>query len=636
MIAREYFRASRKLLALFLLVTGIPFAGLAWLGWRLLEQDRALENQRLRERLENAASLLSHELNSALVEWEQLLSTVTPGVPVALPPGGVLLVFDSSGVLHHQGARLPYCPLVPSPPEAPASVFRAAESHEFREQDPASAATLYQSLARTRDRRLRAAALMRLARCLRKRQRIKDALAVYKELEALGETPVAGSPAELLARHERIALLRITGDEEAGQRESELLALALWEGRFRIDRTTFQFYSESLQPTQVQPNSALMLAEAVEGLWPLWQRQAEGRSAWSGAGLAVAAVWRQTSAGTVALVTDVNAPMASALPAIQDLRIRLALEDPAGRLAWGIPAKAGLQVARTSQATGLPWTLLVASADPAAEQAVSSSRRSLLVSGFALMLLVITAASYFVFRAVNRELSVARLQSDFVAAVSHEFRTPLTAMSHLTEMLEEGGTPGDRLPLYYRALGKETRRLRGMVESLLDFGRMEAGRHIYHIEDADAADLVRRVVDEFRGEVSAHAHRVQLDMPLGERRIRADGEAITRALRNLLDNAVKYSPESSTVRVVVESQPGRLAISVEDQGAGIPKHEQRRVFRKFVRGTSSRTLNVEGSGIGLSMVDHIVRAHGGRVALDSEPGRGSRFTILLPMKPERK
>jgi signal transduction histidine kinase len=630
MIARKYFRAPGTLLALFLLVAGVPFAGLAWLGWRLLEQDRALENQRLRERLENAASLLSHELNRALAEWEQLLPAG------ALPPGGVRLVFDSSGVLHHQGARLPYYPLVASPPEAPAGVFRAAESHEFREQDLAKAAALYQSLARTSDRRLRAAALMRLARCLRKQQRLKEVLAVYRELEALGETPVAGSPAELLARRERIALLKMTGDEEAGRRESGLLAAALWEGRFRIDRATFQFYRESLPPAQARTDDALTLAEAVDALWPLWQRQAEGRSAWSDAGHSVTAVWRRTPAGTVALVAGVDALMASALPAIKNLQVRLALEDPAGRLAWGIPAKTGLQVAKTFQATGLPWTLLVASADPAAEQAVSASRRNLLVSGFALMLLVITAASYFVFRAVNRELSVARLQSDFVAAVSHEFRTPLTAMSHLTEMLEEGGTPGDRLPLYYRALGKETRRLRGMVESLLDFARMEAGRHIYHIEDADAAELVRGVVDEFREEVSANTHRVELELPPGECRIRADREAITRALRNLLDNAVKYSPESSTVRVVVESQPGHLAISVEDQGEGIPKHEQRQVFRKFVRGTSARALNVKGSGIGLSMVDHIVKAHGGRVALESEPGRGSRFTILLPVKPERK
>ena len=223
-------------------------------------------------------------------------------------------------------------------------------------------------------------------------------------------------------------------------------------------------------------------------------------------------------------------------PAALEVRVRFALAHPAD-----------------------PGSLRVASADPAAEQAVALSRRNLLVSGFGLIVLVITAASYFVFRAMNRELGVARLQSDFVAAVSHEFRTPLTAMSHITEMLEEGATPGDRLPVYYRALGKETRRLRGMVESLLDFGRMEAGRRIFHMEDLDAAELVRGAVEEFRDQ--ANCHRVELEMPAGERRIRADREAIARALRNLLDNAVKYSPESSTVRVSVESQAGSASPS---------------------------------------------------------------------------
>ena len=179
MFARKYFSAPKKLPVLFLVVAGIPFAALAWLGWRLLEQDRTLENQRLRERLENAASLLGHELDRGLAGWEELLPSAAQGAAVALPPDGVLLVFDSSGVLHHQGARLPYYPLAPSPPEAPASVFAAAESHEFREEDLAKAADLYRSLTRTADRRLRASALMRLARCLRKQQRLQDALAVY-------------------------------------------------------------------------------------------------------------------------------------------------------------------------------------------------------------------------------------------------------------------------------------------------------------------------------------------------------------------------------------------------------------------------------------------------------------------------
>jgi len=249
---------------------------------------------------------------------------------------------------------------------------------------------------------------------------------------------------------------------------------------------------------------------------------------------------------------------------------------------------------------------------------------------------VIAAASYFVFSAVNRELCVARLQSDFVAAVSHEFRTPLTAMCHLTELLEEGNPPEDRLRLYYRALGKESRRLRGMVESLLDFARMEAGRQVYRMEDVDIAGLVKEAVEEFREQTSVNGQRIALEVSEGEHHARADREAITRALWNLLDNAVKYSPEPSTVHVSVIPEDAGIAIAVEDEGAGISKEEQRRVFRKFMRGEASGTLNVKGTGIGLAMVDHIVKGHGGQLRLDSEVGHGSCFTILLPRKSERQ
>jgi signal transduction histidine kinase len=171
-----------------------------------------------------------------------------------------------------------------------------------------------------------------------------------------------------------------------------------------------------------------------------------------------------------------------------------------------------------------------------------------------------------------------------------------------------------------------------MVESLLDFGRMEAGRRSYLMEGANATELARQVVDEFREHSSAGSHRLEwqttASLPLP---IRADRDALALALRNLLDNAVKYSPEASTVSVSVESRGGLAGISVRDQGAGIPKDEQREIFRKFARGSAAREMNVKGTGIGLTMAHEIVKAHGGRLELASEPGRGSRFTILLPV-----
>jgi signal transduction histidine kinase len=253
----------------------------------------------------------------------------------------------------------------------------------------------------------------------------------------------------------------------------------------------------------------------------------------------------------------------------------------------------------------------------------SAYRRNLLIAGFGLMVLVTGAAAYFVFRALHRELSVARLQSDFVAQVSHEFRTPLTAMRHLTELLEEGA-PTDRLPRYYQALGKETRRLHAMVENLLDFGRMESGRRVYQMEDTSLSEVARQVVNEFA------SPRLRLNLPSNEPHIRADRDALALAVRNLVDNAIKYSPESTTVKISVEARNGSAGIAVEDRGAGISPAEQQDVLRKFVRGSAATVMNVKGTGIGLAMVDQVAKAHGGRLEVESELGRGSRFTLWVP------
>ena len=145
-------------------------------------------------------------------------------------------------------------------------------------------------------------------------------------------------------------------------------------------------------------------------------------------------------------------------------------------------------------------------------------------------------------------------------------------------------------------------------------------------------DLVRGTVETFQEQSAGDGRRIDLDLPEAECRILGDGEALARAVRNLLDNAAKYSPASSPIRLLLTLQEERVLIAVEDQGAGIAKAEQREIFRKFVRGSSSRSLNVKGTGIGLAMVRHIVAGHEGKIEVTSEPGRGSRFTIELPRK----
>ena len=237
-------------------------------------------------------------------------------------------------------------------------------------------------------------------------------------------------------------------------------------------------------------------------------------------------------------------------------------------------------------------------------------------------------------RAVSRELAVARLQSDFVSAVSHEFRTPLTSLRQLSEMLmDRPEMSDDRRQSYYAALARQTERLQRLVESLLDFGRMEAGTSPYREVPLDAATFVTALVQQFNEDPAARGHDIRLDCPADAGTICADHDALTNALWNLLDNAVKYSPASGRVDVTVRAAGATLSIAVRDQGAGIPAGEHREIFGKFVRGATARAGNVPGTGLGLAMVRHIAVAHGGGVGVLSAPGQGSTFTLTLPLVP---
>ena len=237
-----------------------------------------------------------------------------------------------------------------------------------------------------------------------------------------------------------------------------------------------------------------------------------------------------------------------------------------------------------------------------------------------------------ILRAVGREMAVARLQSDFVAAVSHEFRTPLTTLRQFTDRLR--GQPDlswERRVQCYEAQARATDRLTKLVESVLDFGRMEAGARPYALGPRDCAALVERVVADFRDTPQAAGRSLTLRRN-GCMAVDADEEALSRALWNLLDNAAKYSPEGSEIAIDLSTAADEGRIAVRDRGLAFRPLSGSVCSRKFQRGEQARRLGIKGTGIGLAMVDHIVRAHQGRVEVESEPGEGSTFTIVLPLK----
>ncbi|MBU4253599.1 MAG: HAMP domain-containing histidine kinase, partial [Acidobacteria bacterium] len=285
---------------------------------------------------------------------------------------------------------------------------------------------------------------------------------------------------------------------------------------------------------------------------------------------------------------------------------------------------------RAALVSGLPWDIRLVNANLEADQSQFAQRRRLMMAGLGILALLVIAVSYLISRAVSRELAAARLQADFVSAVSHEFRTPLTSMRQFTEMLnEDDSLPAEKRRVFYQAQARATNRLSRLVESLLDFGRMEAGARPYRLEPMDVGRLVKTVVEEFLQETGSVHSEIECVVPIESTQVKGDGDALAQALWNLLDNAVKYSGENKKIQVEVE-EGDPVIIRVRDQGFGIPSSERSRILRKFVRGSNANAQGIKGTGIGLAVVKHIVDAHGGKILIESEPGKGSTFTIQLP------
>ncbi|HUU36723.1 MAG TPA: ATP-binding protein [Candidatus Desulfaltia sp.] len=571
--------------------------------------------------------------------------------------------------------------------------WKRAEAAEFRLSDLSQAAALYQDLAaRTADPSLDALLLNRLARCYTKSGQHEKALAAYRQQLQIGLPDLAseGIPLEITAWYQigNVHLLR----EQAAQAAGAFLDLyqGLLDARWSLTRgqfVSFRKLAEDRFRTAIGELDASLRAD--------WDGRLQDLKKIEGERLAKTGILEKVRGRIIprmrlearemdvdpgrflriAEPTDSGLLLASFLPLDTNTMLGLLLDPqvlagglfppgsgkPEPEEGWSVAivdesgkvvVGQGLVSPEASEKSGdpqlvftgafatsfPPWTIDIYRSGVGAAEKEFRLRRTIYVLSLAAVIAALFFGGFLAIRSTAKELKLAKLKSDFTATVSHEFRTPLTSIRYLAELLQRGRVRDEaRKQQYYETITGESERLSRLIENLLDFSKIEAGMKEYRMEETDIAALAADVAGRFRQQAAFKDFTLETEIGDGLPVIHADKDSLARAVFNLLDNAVKYSGEKP--RVVLRAWSGEDAVNlqVEDHGIGISKPEQKKIFEKFYRSESALESAVKGSGIGLPLVEHVVRAHGGKVLLESEPGKGTRVTIRLPVRrPEGK
>jgi signal transduction histidine kinase len=229
-------------------------------------------------------------------------------------------------------------------------------------------------------------------------------------------------------------------------------------------------------------------------------------------------------------------------------------------------------------------------------------------------------------------MEILKIKSDFVSSVSHEFKTPLTSMKALTERLETGKvTQPAKMKQYISIISHDIDRLIRLVSNILNFSNIEEGKKVYKKEETDIAIWLKEIINNYKKESIESGINISGEIEDNLPVLYIDKDAMSQAIFNLLDNAVKFSQGEKMVRVTVEKNESSITIKIKDKGIGIETDEKVKIFEKFYRGRSAVTYYIKGTGLGLALVKYAVEAHNGQIEVESEPGWSTVFKITLPV-----
>lgn len=639
----------------FSLLITLPALILALLGLRAVRIERLELNQQLREQQTQIARLADAAIANALTELDSELNRAESAGPKSVDSPqalaqGYIFTFHRHDLLIFQKEKIFFGPsprtdltgeLVPAvAPNIEEQVERAQAAEA--QGRPREALNIYTRIA-TAEPRLRAWAEFSRAR-INHEHGDPEALARLSDpaWSRTDDRTPTGLP---------VALIAATYVESVAKAEQPRFLVSLQQtleslraNRWWLSYDERKFYDGELQRllSRIDSQTALSADARLDELAALEQvlRQVSPQT---GKGVSRSFGRAKQQAFLLLIVPQAGSdmwrglavpqPRASALlnsvlrPLLSGQSFNATLREAQGGIVWG-------------QATTTPvWNVVGLTSIGGSELAFTGpgetgwlDQRRLVWYGLILllllMLLVGLAMTAYIMR---REAELARLQNDFIAAVSHEFKSPLTSMRLLIERLNLGRFPATgSVNEYYEAMGNETDRLERLVNRLLRAQQIQSGHNSYSFTSLYVPELVREAIKDLQPQAEARKISMDVNAETDIPPLALDRAALIEALQNLLDNAIKYSPAGTRITIGVRAVDHQVCVDIQDQGIGIAGDELPRVFDKFYRGKRGDMQNVHGTGLGLALVKATVEDHGGHVRVTSIPGEGSCFSVWLP------
>lgn len=662
----------RKIILYYTLAVVLPGIVLGYLASRGIRNDQALREKESRKKLEINSQDFFAAIDSSFVEFinepisDSMFHVAGKGDPSVL----LFFVKDSSGSLNLITHQLLYLPaeLLTIQPEQPglSSGLKEGSRLEFVERKYAEALRFYQGIIlSTTKQEEKIQALTASARLYNKMNQPDKAKTLYYEMleDYPGQLLNGQIPIALMAGLEIMKINLASKETIELKNNSKQYLKLLLNPSCEYSQDQFNMFYQSFK--EIIPETDPLIGSLFQQLDNKSARTdylirilTEPELAFSNVNdhfidskneisskpvnssdlAAVFISWNKNNETQTGLVIDFPAYLKSISEKLinklnPDSSINIKIEDDDGKLIFSKVLKEETSYLSFPFPENLPkWELLLNENKPGFIATLFRTSSGIYLFVFILIALFMLLGFAFIMYTLNVELRLNKLKSEFISNVSHELKSPLTSIRMMTEMLHHNRVqPEERKSAYYSAMLEESEHLSHLIDNILDFSRMDVDRKKYDFTDVNLDELLTKFLESTREMLPEPGFEIRYDRPDRMPVIKADKNAILQVFYNLIDNAIKFSGTSRVVDVNLSQEDDKIVFSVKDYGIGISGKEHDKIFDRFYRGDEPQRSGIRGSGIGLTIVKKIVEDHKGNLTVESSPGKGSTFTVRIPV-----